>query len=279
MDLLEYLQYGFIQRALICGAFIALLCSTLGVILVLRRFSLIGDGLAHVTFGSVALGLLFRIYPLYISIPVVMLSSLGILKLTQRARLYGDAAIGIVSSFGIAGGVILASVAGGFNVDLFSYLFGNILAIGPEELYISIALSVVVLAVIFLYFNEIFSMTFDEELARVSGIRTDRLNTTLALLTAITVVLTMSVVGIMLVSALLILPAVTALQLARGFRGAMLIAACVSFVAVTGGIFISLILNLPTGATIVMTGILIFLAALALRILRQRQRPVHPARP
>jgi zinc transport system permease protein len=279
MDLLEYLQYGFIQRALICGAFIALLCSTLGVILVLRRFSLIGDGLAHVTFGSVALGLLFRIYPLYISIPVVMLSSIGILKLTQRARLYGDAAIGIVSSFGIAGGVILASVAGGFNVDLFSYLFGNILAIGPEELYISIALSVVVLVVIFLYFNEIFSMTFDEELARVSGIRTDRLNTTLALLTAITVVLTMSVVGIMLVSALLILPAVTALQLARGFRGAMLIAACVSFVAVTGGIFISLILNLPTGATIVMTGILIFLAALALRILRQRQRPVHPAGP
>jgi len=279
MELLEYLQYGFIQRALVCGTFIALLCSTLGVILVLRRFSLIGDGLAHVTFGSVALGLFFRIYPLYISIPVVMLSSLGILKLTQRARLYGDAAIGIVSSFGIAGGVILASVAGGFNVDLFSYLFGNILAIGREELYISIALSIVVLVVIFLYFNEIFSMTFDEELARVSGIRTDRLNTTLALLTAITVVLTMSVVGIMLVSALLILPAVTALQLARGFRGAMLIAACVSFVAVTGGIFISLILNLPTGATIVMTGILIFLAALALRILRQRRRPVHPARP
>jgi zinc transport system permease protein len=279
MEILEYLQYGFIQRALLCGSFIALLCSTLGVILVLRRFSLIGDGLAHVTFGSVALGLLFRIYPLYISIPIVMLSSLGIVKLTQRARLYGDAAIGIVSSFGIAGGVILASVAGGFNVDLFSYLFGNILAIGQEELYISIALSVVVLAVIFLYFNEIFSMTFDEEFARVSGIGTERLNTILALLTAITVVLTMSVVGIMLVSALLILPAVTALQLARSFRGAMLIAACVSFVAVIGGIFLSLALNLPTGATIVMTGIVIFLAALALRMMRQHGHAVHISRP
>lgn len=275
MDILEYLQYGFIQRALVCGSFIALLCSTLGVILVLRRFSLIGDGLAHVTFGSVALGLFFRIYPLYISIPVVMLSSLGILKLTQRARLYGDAAIGIVSSFGIAGGVILASVAGGFNVDLFSYLFGNILAIGPEELTISIALSVVVLAVIFLYFNEIFSMTFDEEFARVSGIGTEKLNAILALLTAITVVLTMSVVGIMLVSALLILPSVTALQLARSFRGAMLIAACVSLISVIGGIFISLILNFPTGATIVMTGILIFLAALALRIVRQQLHRAH----
>lgn len=275
MDIVEYLQYGFIQRALVCGSFIALLCSTLGVILVLRRFSLIGDGLSHVTFGSVALGLLFRIYPLYVSIPVVMLSSLWILRLTQRARLYGDAAIGIVSSFGIAGGVILASVAGGFNVDLFSYLFGNILAIGREELYISMALSMVVLAVIFLYFNEIFSMTFDEEFARVSGIRTEALNVTLVLLTAVTVVLTMNVVGIMLVSALLILPAVTSLQLTRGFKGTMLIAACASFAQVVGGIFISLILNLPTGATIVMTGISIFLAAFALRIAKQRGRPVH----
>jgi len=276
MGIVEYLQYGFIQRALLCGAFIAILCATLGVVLVLRRFSLIGDGLAHVTFGSVALGLFLRIYPLYISIPIVMLSSLGILKLTQRARLYGDAAIGIVSSFGIAGGVILASVAGGFNVDLFSYLFGNILAIGPEELYISIGLSMVVLAVIFLYFNEIFSMTFDEEFARVSGVGTEKLNAVLALLTAITVVLTMSVVGIMLVSALLILPAVTALQLARSFRGAMLIAASVSIVSVIGGIFISLALNFPTGATIVMMGIFLFLAAFALRTARQQLHRNHP---
>ena len=271
MYIFEYLQYGFIQRALLCGSFIALLCSTLGVLLVLRRFSLIGDGLAHVTFGSVALGLFLRLYPLYISLPVVMLSSLGILKLTQRARLYGDAAIGIVSSVGIAGGVILASVAGGFNVDLFSYLFGNILAIGKEEMYLSIALSIAVLAVIFLYFQEIFSMTFDEEFARVSGIATERLNTLLVLLTAITVVLSMNVVGIMLISALLILPAVTALQLARGFRTAMLISACAALASVAGGIFISLALNLPTGATIVLTNFVLFLVAFAIRNLRHRR--------
>ncbi|MGE5799229.1 MAG: metal ABC transporter permease [Syntrophaceae bacterium] len=271
MDIFEYLQYGFIQRALLCGSFIALLCSTLGVLLVLRRFSLIGDGLAHVTFGSVALGLFLRVYPLYISLPVVMLSSLGILKLTQRARLYGDAAIGIVSSVGIAGGVILASVAGGFNVDLFSYLFGNILAIGKDEMYLSIALSIAVLAVIVLYFQEIFSMTFDEEFARVSGIATERLNTLLVLLTAITVVLSMNVVGIMLISALLILPAVTALQLARGFRTAMLISACAALASVVGGIFISLALNLPTGATIVLTNFVLFLVAFAIRNLRHRR--------
>jgi len=271
MYIFEYLQYGFIQRALLCGSFIALLCSTLGVLLVLRRFSLIGDGLAHVTFGSVALGLFLRVYPLYVSLPVVMLSSLGILKLTQRARLYGDAAIGIVSSVGIAGGVLLASVAGGFNVDLFSYLFGNILAIGKEELYLSIALSIAVLAVIVLYFQEIFSMTFDEEFARVSGIATERLNTLLVLLTAITVVLSMNVVGIMLISALLILPAVTALQLARGFRTAMLISASAALASVVGGIFISLALNLPTGATIVLTNFVLFLVAFAIRNLRHRR--------
>ncbi len=270
MELFEYLQYGFVQRALLSGAFIALACSTLGVVLVLRRLSLIGDGLAHVTFGSVALGLLLKAYPVYVSIPVVMLSSLGILKLTQRARLYGDAAIGVVSSIGIAGGVILASVAGGFNVDLFSYLFGNILAIRPEELILSIGLSVVVLVVLGLYFLEIFSLTFDEEFARVSGIATERLNVTLVLLTAVTVVLAMNVVGVMLVSALLVLPAVTALQLARGFRTAILISAATALASVMGGIFISVGLNFPSGATIVMTNVALFLAAFATRALRAR---------
>jgi zinc transport system permease protein len=197
-----------------------------------------------------------------------MLCSLGILKLTQRARIYGDAAIGVVSSFGIAGGVLLASVAGGFNVDLFSTLFGNILAIGQGEMVISVALSIVVLAVILLFFNDIFSMTFDEEFARVSGIATERISVTLVLLTAVTVVLAMNVVGVMLVSALLVLPAVTALQLARGFRTAMLISAGTALVSVTGGIFISVSLNLPSGATIVMTNFVLFLAAFAARVVR-----------
>jgi zinc transport system permease protein len=262
MDVLEYLQYGFIQRALIAGCFVGLLCSCLGVLLVLRRLSLIGDGLAHVTFGSVAIGMVFKIYPLYVSIPVVMLSSLGILRLTQKARIYGDAAIGVVSSLGIAGGIVLASVAGGFNVDLFSYLFGNILAVSDAEVVISVVLSLVVLLLIYLYYHELFSITFDEESARASGIRTGKINAMLVLLTAVTVVLAMNVVGIMLVSALLILPAVTALQVARGFAHAMLIAALTGVCAVVAGVFGSLMLNLPTGAAIVMVNLLFFLTAL-----------------
>ena len=140
MDIVNLLSHGFIQRALVAGSFIAILCATLGTFLVLRRFSLIGDGLAHVTFGGVAVGLFLQLYPMYVAIPIVMLSSLGILKLVEKARMYGDAAIGIVSSLGIACGILLASAAGGFNIDLFSYLFGSILAISGTEVATSIVL-------------------------------------------------------------------------------------------------------------------------------------------
>jgi zinc transport system permease protein len=275
MDILDYLQYGFIQRALVVGCFVGLLCSCLSVLLVLRRLSLLGDGLAHVTFGSVAIGMVFGVYPLYVSLPVVMLSSLGVLRLTERARIYGDAAIGVVSSLGIAGGVILASVAGGFNVDLFSYLFGNILSVSDAEVVISIVLSLLVMLLIYLYYHDLFSISFDEEFARASGVKTGRINAMLVLLTAVTVVLAMNVVGILLVSALLVLPAVTALQLARGFAHAMLIAALTGVCSVVAGIFVSLMLNLPTGAAIVMANLIFFLAALGAKVFIAKCRSVN----
>ena len=224
ITVLHFLNYAFIQKAYLAGTFIAVLCAMLGLFLVLRKLSLIGDGLSHVSFGAIALGLFFGIYPIYAAIPVVLIGSYVILRLTERARIYGDAAIGIVSSIGIAGGVILASVSKGFNVDLFSYLFGNILAISNQEVYLSLGLSIAVLLIIILLYNDLFSVTFDEEFAKITGVKTERINLVLTFLTAITVVLAIKVVGIMLISALLILPAVTALQVARGFKGAMLIA-------------------------------------------------------
>ncbi|MBA4319846.1 MAG: ABC transporter, partial [Flavobacterium sp.] len=133
MTIFHFLSYEFIQRAYFAGTFIAALCAMLGLILVLRKLSLIGDGLSHVSFGAIALGLFFGVYPFYLAIPIVILASYLILRLTEKAKIYGDAAIGIVSSIGIAGGVILASLSRGFNVDLFSYLFGNILAISNQE--------------------------------------------------------------------------------------------------------------------------------------------------
>ncbi len=261
MELINLLSYGFIQRALIAGCFIAILCSILGVFLVLRRLSLIGDGLAHVTFGSIALGLLLNWYPIYVSIPIVMLSSVLILKLTERARLYGDTAIGIVSSVGIAGGTLVASIAGGFNVDLFSYLFGNILAISRAEVIISMALSLIVICTIFVFYYELFSSTFDEEFAQTTGINTNRINTIFVLATALTIVLATRVVGILLVSSLLILPAATSLQVAQGFKSAIVLAILAGFSSVIGGILISFIMNLPTGATIVMLNVVFFIGA------------------
>jgi zinc transport system permease protein len=264
----DILQFAFFQRALLAGTLIAVLCSVLGIFLVLRRLSLIGDGLAHVTFGSVALALLFRFQSVYTSIaaiPAVLLSAIGILKIAEKARIYGDAAIGIVSSLGIACGILLASLAGGFNVDLFSYLFGNILSISREELIVTAVLFVVVLLTVAFLYNELFAITFDEELATTSGIRVGLANNVLVLLTALTVVLAMKVVGIMLISALLILPAVSALQLARGFRTAMFLSVCLGVVSVVGGIFGSFLLNLPTGATIIIFSFILFMAASLLK--------------
>jgi len=270
MEFFDYLSHGFIQRALLAGSFIAVSCSALGVFLVLRRLSLIGDGLAHVTFGGVALAMFLGVLPLYVAIPVVMASSVAILKLVERARVFGDAAIGMVSSLGIAGGIVLASVAGGFNIDLFSYLFGNILAIGTSEVITSLGLSVGVILIVVLLFHELLSLTFDEESARASGIKTGRINTVLVLLTAVTVVMAMKVVGIMLISSLLIVPPVTALQLARSFKGTMVTAAVVSVLSVVIGTALSIALDAPTGATIVILNFIFFVLSLGYRQVRQK---------
>lgn len=254
----EFFNYEFIQRALLAGSFIAIVCSILGVLLVLRRLSLIGDGLAHVTFGGVAIGLLLKQHPIYIAIPIVTLSSLGILKLMEKARMYGDAAIGIVSSFGISVGVMIVSMAGGFNIDLFSFLFGNILSISKTELITLIVLSLFVLLIISFFYNEYFSVTFDEEFAQISGINIKFLNSLLVTLTGVTVVLTIKVVGIMLTSSLLILPAVTALQLGKSFKGTIFISSIVAVVSVIIGIYLSVIMNFPTGASIIFVNFFLF---------------------
>lgn len=275
MSLVEIFSYSFMQRALVSGLLIAVLCAVLGVFLVLRRLSLIGDGLSHVTFGSVALALALHTQPLLVTIaalPLVLLSSLGILRLTEKARIFGDAAIGVVSAAGIAAGVTIAGVSGGFNVDLFSYLFGSILAISSGETLLAIVLFLLVTGVVVFYYKELFAITFDEELARSSGIKVERINAILALLTALTVVLAMKVVGILLVSALLIIPAVTALQIAGSFKTTITAASLFAAFSVVAGIGLSFVLNLPTGGVIVLLNILLLLATILWRKLASLPR-------
>lgn len=260
-QLIEYFQYTMIQRAVIAGTFISVCCAFLGVFLVLRRFSMIGDGLSHVAFGAVGLGLLAGVTPLYMAIPVVMLASLFILKLCNKSGINGDAAIGLVSSLGVATGVILASKGGGFNVDLFSYLFGNILAISKHEVLMSIALSLIIIGVIVFFFHDFFATSFEEEYAQTLGIKTGFINSLLAICTGLTVVLGIRIVGAMLVSSLIVFPAITALQLARGFRGVIITAVVLSMASVLIGIILSFILELPSGATIVMVNFAFFIPA------------------
>lgn len=274
MDLFDIFHYGFVQRAMIAGVLIAAVSALLGMFLVLRRFSLIGDGLAHTTFGSVAVVLLIGISPLYVTLaalPLVMIASLAIFKLTSSIKINADAAIGIVSSLGIAAGIIFASLSGGFNVDLLSYLFGNILTVNNTELFLSFIVFLIVVAMVIYFYDDLFAVTFDQELAQSMGVNTRRINVMLFLLTAIAAVLAMKVAGIMLVSALLILPALTALQLSVSFRATMIAAISFSILAVVCGIIFAFLLNLPAGATIVLFNIfflLLVFAAKKLSVLR-----------
>lgn len=267
--MLEALQYGFIQKALLAGSLIALTCSFLGVFLVLRKFSMIGDGLAHVSFATVALALLLSLPPLVVSIPLVTLSSFGILKLNEKANLHGDAAIGLISSLAVAIGIVIASLAQGFNVDLFSYLFGSILAISNLDVILSVILSIVVVATIVFFYHDLFAMTYDESFAKVNGMNTKGLNYLIAILTSITVVLGIRVVGTMLVSSLIIFPAVTALQLSKSFKAAMSIAGVVSVLCVILGVFFSYTFNLPTGGAIVIMNAICFALAFSVKLIRQ----------
>ena len=275
MNLLDIMSYEFVQRAMVAGMLIAAVSALLGLFLVLRRFSLIGDGLAHTTFGSVAVVLLVGISPIYVTLaalPLVMVSSLAIYKLTSSRKINADAAIGIISSLGIASGIILASLSGGFNVDLFSYLFGNILTVNNTELLLSFIVFLFVLVVVIYFYDDLFAVTFDQELAQSMGIKTGRINVILFLLTAIAAVLAMKVAGIMLVSALLILPALTALQLAVSFRTTMIAAVVFAIVAVVCGIIFAFLFNLPAGAMIVLFNICFLLLVFVAKKLSHLRR-------
>ena len=250
--IVEALQYGFIIRAIIVGVLIALCCSFLGIFLVLKNYSMIGDGLAHVSFATVAIALLLSASTLAVSIPIVIVASFAILKLNENLDMHGDAAIGLISSFSVALGVLIASLAQGFNVDLMSYLFGSILVISKADMRISVVLALVVIASVIFFYNTLFAITYDEEFSTVLGLKTKTMNYLIAVLTSITIALGIRVVGTMLISSLIIFPSVTALQLTNGFKSTILTASIISVICVVVGVLMSFVFNLPTGATIVM---------------------------
>ena len=264
------LAYGFLQRAFLAGVLIAVACAVLGIFLILRKDAMIGHGLSHIAFAGVALGLFLNVLPLAAALAVVIAAAITVMKLKDRAGLHGDTAIGIFSSLGMAVGILLASLAKGFNVELMSYLFGDILAIEPLEVGLTVALAAAVLLTVRLNYAKLLFMTFDRESARAAGIRVGRLDTLLMVLTAVTIVLGMKVAGILLVAALIVIPAAAGLQIARSFRAAVRASTAVAVVSVAAGLGLSLALNVPASAAIV---VLCFLA-FAVFSLRKKGRGV-----
>jgi len=253
-----FFAYGFLQRALLAGIFVAIACSILGLFLLLRRDAMIGHGLAHVTFGGVALGLFLNMMPLATALGVTVLASWAVIKLKEKAGLHGDTAIAIFSSVGMAIGISLATLAHNLNVDLLSYLFGDILAIEPLEVWFSVGLAAAVVASILVNYHKLMFLTFDREAARAAGISPRRFDFQLTVLTAVTVVLGMKVVGILLVTALLVMPAAAGLQLASNFKQALWISAAVAFLSVTVGLAAAFAFDLPASAAIVLLAFAIF---------------------
>ena len=257
----EILQYGFMQRALLGGLMIGIIAPTIGVFLVLRRLSLIADTLAHVSLAGVALGFMFGLHPVLGALIVAVVGALGIERLRASGRLFGEAALAIFLSGGLAVAVVLIGLADGFSVDLFSYLFGAITAVQTRDLWIILALGLFVLAAVAAFYKELFAMTFDEEGARVQGVPVDALNTLITFLVAVTVVVAMRVVGVLLTSALVVIPAITALRLARSFRGTLLLAVAISVASGVAGMTAAFYLDLAAGGAIVLTSIAVFAAS------------------
>ena len=264
-DLSTMFQYAFFQRAFIGGICSALLCSLIGVFVVLRRQALIGEGVAHLSFGGIALGLFLALYPLDTAL---VLSVIGIFVISylQRYRIvYSEMAIGIVISFGLAFGAVLASLHGGFGVDLFSYLFGSILTISPSDLEMIILLTVIVLAFVIIFFKELMHLTFDEQGTRLSGVPVFALEVAFNLVLAFAVVVSIKIVGTLLISALLIIPAASAMQLSKSFKGTVLVSVFLGIAVVLAGLVTSYIYDVATGGAIVLLGIGVFILCVVIK--------------
>lgn len=254
----EMLAYDFVWRALIVGLLVSLCSALLGVSLVLKRYSMIGDGLSHVGFGALALALAFNWAPLAVAIPIVVVAALLLLRLSENSKIRGDAAIALISTSALALGVFVISVTKGMNVDINNYMFGSILAMTSSDVYLSVVLSILVMCVFCLCYNRIFAVTFDEQFARATGTRVNLFNTILALLSAITIVLGMRMMGALLISSLVIFPSLASMQVFKTFRQVVISSAILSTICFLVGLYTSFVLATPTGASIVITNMLMF---------------------
>ena len=259
IDLLKTLfSYTFIIRAVVGGTLIALCAALLGVNLVLKRFSMIGDGLSHVGFGTLAAAMALNLSPLAVSVPVAIGAAFLLLHIGNHSDIKGDAAIALISSSALALGILITSMTSGLNTDVTAYMFGSILAMSKSDVYISLGLGITVLSLYVFFYNKIFAVTFDETFARVAGFRTRRYNSLVAVLTALTVVAGMRLVGVMMISSLIIFPALSAMRVFKTYKPVVICAALLSIVCFFAGIIASFVWSAPAGASIVTANLCAF---------------------
>ncbi len=247
----QMFSYSFMLRAIIVGVLVALCSALLGVTLVLKRYSMIGDGLSHVGFGALCLALAMNVAPLAVSVPVVVIAAFLLLRISENSKIKGDAAIAMISSTALAAGIIVTSMTTGINSDVNGYMFGSILAMSSTDVYVSIILSIAVLVLYVVFYNKIFAVTFDESFARATGTKTGMYNTLVSLLTAVTIVIGMRIMGAMLISSLIIFPALTSMRVCRSFKSVVAVSAVVSVACFFTGLFISFAFSMPAGASVV----------------------------
>ena len=258
------------QRALIAGVLVSLCAALLGVSLVLKRYSMIGDGLSHVSFGALAIAVALGMTPLYFSIPVVVLAAFFLLRMASHPHWNSDAAIAVMSASSLAIGIIVISRTTGMTTDVDNYMFGSVLAMSKADVALSVVLCAAVLVLFILFYHKLFAVTFDESFSRATGLKVERYNTLLAILTALTIVLGMRMMGAMLISSLVIFPALTAMRLFKSFRSVVLCSAVTSVTCFCAGLTASFVLSTPVGASVVAANLGLFLLSCLAAALRKR---------
>jgi zinc transport system permease protein len=265
----EFLSYPFMQRAFAAGLIVAVLCPTIGVFLVLRRLSMVGEMFSHISLAGVALGMLTGIYPLTAALGLSLAAAAALEVLRRTYRIFGDLAIAIMISLSISLAVVLISLSRAFNANLFSYLFGNVITILPRDVWLIALVGSLVLLLVMALGKELFAIAFDEEGARAAGVRVDLVNSLFVVVTALTISLAMRVVGILLVSSLITVPVAAALQLGRSFRSTLLYSYVFALASVLVGLFTSYHVNLAPGGSIVLVAVFLFAVAALARKLGQ----------
>lgn len=261
-EFFDFFLFGYIQRALISGISIAIMCSLIGLFLVLRKQSLFGDAISHMAFGGIAIGTYLNIYPFWTAIIFSASSALVINKIRYYTKLNSDSMIAVLLSFGLGIGVTLISISDGFSVDLFSFLFGSILLVSYEDVLMTVGMAIIVTSIIGLFFKKLIYVTFDEDQAKISGLHVEQLDYLFIVLVAVAVIVSMKLVGILLISSLIVIPNIASLMLNQGFKRTLFISIIISACSVFFGIILSYYFNTAPSGMIVLLSVGIFIAVI-----------------